>query len=124
MIEHMDNQTKRRLIAELQGDIWKLERQPNANTKTEVAALRAAVAALEGGVVPNTGRASTPTPPSPASLKRPVPRAGASGDPRLAKLNAIVRRALGEDKKLGTKIIGAYQFCGVASDFDPYESTK
>jgi hypothetical protein len=40
-------------------------------------------------------------------------------DPRLAKMNAIVRHALGEDRKVVCKNVGAYQFAGVSEDFVP-----
>jgi hypothetical protein len=120
MLAHMTAQSRKQLVESLRSDVRRLQDKPSA--RAEVAALKAAIAALEGGVVPNTGRASTPAAPSPASLKRPVPRAGASGDPRLAKMDALVRNVLGEHRKLGTKNVGAWQFAGVDESFDPYES--
>jgi len=119
MLEHMTPQSRKELVGALRRDIARLQDKPSA--RAEVAALKAAVTALEGGVVPNSGRASTPAAPSPASLKRPVPKAGYSGDPRLAKMDALVRDALGEHKALRTKSIGAWQFAGVDDAYSPFE---
>jgi len=117
---------KQKLIAELRQIVRSLEANPKE--QAGVASVRAALAALEAGptptaagIVPNVGRVHSPAASSPAGLKRGVPVAGHSGDPRLAKLDAIVRNALGQHKKLGTVNRGSWQFAGVSEDYNPFE---
>jgi hypothetical protein len=126
MLEDMGKTPKEKLITELRQIIWNFEKNPKE--QAGVASVRAALAALEAsptptaaGIVPNVDRVHRSAPPSPASLKRGVPVAGHSGDPRLAKLDAIVRNALGQHKKLGTVNRGAWQFAGVPEDYNPFE---
>jgi hypothetical protein len=113
----MGDQTRKQMVEALRRDIRRLQDKPSA--RAEVAALKAAVAAIEAGVGRNTGPASPPTAPSPAALKRAVPKAGHSGDPRLARMDALVRSALGEHKRLGSVSVGSMQFVGVAADYEP-----
>jgi len=42
-------------------------------------------------------------------------------DPRIARMNAVVARATGNDRRI-CKTVGSVQFAGVTADFDPYAS--
>jgi hypothetical protein len=117
---------KEKLITELRQIVRSLESNPTE--QAGVASVRAALAALEAsptptaaGIVPNVGRVHSPAATSPAGMKRGVPVAGHSGDPRLAKMDAIVRAALGQGRTLGTKSVGAWQFAGVDESYNPFE---
>ena len=120
----MTSQSRKQLIETLRADIRRLENNPRASA--EVATLQAAVTVLQGGAIPNTvevpnaGRVTTPAAPSPASLKRAVPVAGHSGDPRLEAMDRQVRAALGQGPTLGTKSVGRWQFAGVDETYDPF----
>jgi hypothetical protein len=122
----MGQTPKEKLIADLRRDIRALEANPSEQAgvslmRDTLAMLEASTTPTAAGVAPNVGRVHRPSAPSPAGLKRGVPVAGHSGDPRLAKLDAIVRNALGQHKKLGTVNRGSWQFAGVSEDYNPFE---